>query len=290
MMACHWRTSGSRCSRRPVAHSRWHLVPAGAQHHCQAAPAPLLISPNLSGDTAVMCQTTLCGLMCLCSMPLSTAAAKPASNAAGRGTSWGQTLSAGSARSTCASMLSTTVLSSTMKQLPKWLNWTWHKRRNVPKWKVHYAVFLNVLWQWPVLVPQEKKCSYSLYTCTLKKKKKVCFIFYHDPRGRWYFICCLEWFCINDLFNFYLISYTFCFTYYSFTISMPIFRFRFIFIIYCSRGEIHFHSSIPDEDTSTHAAPEKIHTYVMVMIWEHGATPLLCHCCVPNWLECNRCG
>ena len=37
---------------------------------------------------------------------------------------------------------------------------------------------------------------------------------------------------------------------------------RFRFMINCPRGEIHFHSSVPDKDTSTHAASEKIHTYI----------------------------
>lgn len=77
------------------------------------------VSSSLFWDTAATPWMLLSGLTCLCSMPPST---PTASTAAGRGQYWGQMFSAGSVRSTCYSVLIAAALSSTMNQLPKWLD------------------------------------------------------------------------------------------------------------------------------------------------------------------------
>ena len=70
------------------ARSQSCLTPEGAQK----TSAPLLISPNLSEDTAANSQLTVCGLDLTRPyfMPLSSPLARPASTAAGRGTLGGQ--------------------------------------------------------------------------------------------------------------------------------------------------------------------------------------------------------
>ncbi len=69
-------------SQRPVTVC---LAPEGA-HNFHVPPAPLLMSPCLSGGTVATPQMILSGLTCPCSMPLSTPTARPASTVAGRGT------------------------------------------------------------------------------------------------------------------------------------------------------------------------------------------------------------
>lgn len=124
------------CSKTMTSHPRRSSTPV------PGSSGPSADVPKHIGDTAVTCHTPLCGLMCQCSMPWSTAtAARSATNAAGRGTSWGQPQ---------LQLLCQVPWSSCLSE------WTGLDLR---KW-VHYAVFLNGVWQWPVCLPQEKQWFY----------------------------------------------------------------------------------------------------------------------------------